>query len=222
MTSILTGRHGTLARNFLREFFGRLSIRRDAYPLDTVAALGEFVATRSAFVAQKTLYGYLKTRMGTRYPSMFENDVFVRSIDIAKMHIFAACLSDLTVFAVAHALRDAPPGLAERRALALRFYGDGMSENAAGAPEEFSATDAIEAFSQRTAETDWQGAALDRDIFMLSQPALYRWAPIAPELKSQDADIVENSINFTWSEIRQIFLRRLDAGAVLRDHAQSL
>ncbi|EIM73317.1 hypothetical protein A33O_16150 [Nitratireductor aquibiodomus RA22] len=39
--------------------------------------------------------------MGTRYPSMFEDDVFIGSINIAKLHVFAACLSDLTIHAVA-------------------------------------------------------------------------------------------------------------------------
>jgi hypothetical protein len=66
----------------------------------------------------------------------------------------------------------------------------------------------------RLSNTDWKIEAKDRSIFTESPKALYRWAPIAENLKKQDADIIVNSINFTWSEIRQRFLRRLDVSAV--------
>lgn len=77
------------AKAFLPEFLARLTVRRDSGPIDTVESLCRFVSTRAAFVAQKTLYGYLKTRMGTRYPRMFEDDVLIASIDVAKMHVLS-------------------------------------------------------------------------------------------------------------------------------------
>ena len=80
-------------KEFIGEFAARFGTRRDKGPIDSPEKLNQFVATRSAFIAQKTLYGYLKTRMGTSYPRMFEDDVFVSSINIAKMHVFSACLS---------------------------------------------------------------------------------------------------------------------------------
>ena len=38
-----------------------------------------FIQTKSAWVSQVTLYGYLKTRIGTRYILHFENDTFMES-----------------------------------------------------------------------------------------------------------------------------------------------
>ena len=108
---------------FLPDFFARFKIRLDSGPLETVDELSSFVATRSAFIAQKTLYGYLKTRMGTRYPSMFEDDVFVSSIDIAKMHVFAGCLSDLALFAASRALHSESSDENAYRWLAHRWWG---------------------------------------------------------------------------------------------------
>lgn len=70
----------------------KLSFRLDGSPIDRAALLKELVAARAAFVAQDTLYGYLQTRIGTRYPLMFDNSVFVESIDIAKFHVFAASM----------------------------------------------------------------------------------------------------------------------------------
>ena len=60
--------------------------------------LENFVQSKSAWVSQVTLYGYLKTRMGTRYVLHFENDEFMRSVNLAKWNIYAVALQDLTFF----------------------------------------------------------------------------------------------------------------------------
>lgn len=209
------------ARDFLPEFLSRLTIRRDSGPIDGVDSFCRFVSTRSAFIAQKTLYGYLKARMGTRYPSMFEDDVMVASINIAKMQIFAACLSDMTLFAVSQALPAGQGDDATRRALASDCYRRGLADNAEQAREieAFSAEDAIAAFERRLAFRDWDTGPSGRDIFTESQSALYRWAPIAPELKQYDQEIVENSIRFAWQEVRIRFAKRLDGPGVAADAA---
>lgn len=206
------------ARNTLQVFKSRLSVRRDNGPINSVSALEYFVATRASFVSQKSLYGYLKTRMGTRYPSMFEDDVFVHSINIAKAHIFAACLSDLTVFAVAHAFA-ADDDDAECRSVALKCYAAGLAENTDQLPIEFSSDDSIGEFTARLGATAWTDAALTRENFVESPRALFHWAPIAPALKKSDHEIVRNSINFAFHEVRQNYTRRLDAEAI-RTNAQ--
>ena len=50
--------------------------------------LEEFIQTKSAWVSQVTLYGYLKTRMGTRYVLHFDNDEFMKSVNLAKWNIY--------------------------------------------------------------------------------------------------------------------------------------
>ena len=60
--------------------------------------LENFIQTKSAWVTQVTLYGYLKTRMGTRYVLHFENDEFMTSVNLAKWNIYAVSLQDLTLF----------------------------------------------------------------------------------------------------------------------------
>lgn len=198
-----------IARNTLQVFASRLSVRRDNGPIDSISALEYFVSTRASFVSQKSLYGYLKTRMGTRYPSMFEDDVFVHSINIAKAHIFAACVSDLTIFTVAHALRTGDD--ATRRSVALKCYADALADNADQLPSEFSVQDSIGEFTARIGATAWADKALTRENFIDSPRALFQWAPIAPELKKNDHEIVRNSINFAFHEVRQNYTKRLDA-----------
>ena len=64
--------------------------------------LETFIQTKSAWVSQVTLYGYLKTRMGTRYVLHFENDTFMASVNLAKWNIYAVALQDLTLFIFSH------------------------------------------------------------------------------------------------------------------------
>ena len=66
--------------------------------LSNLDELENFIQSKSAWVTQVTLYGYLKTRMGTRYVLHFDNDVFMASLDIAKWNIYSVALQDLTLF----------------------------------------------------------------------------------------------------------------------------
>lgn len=201
-------------RSLGREFASRMTLRRDTAPIDSVARLNEFVSTRSAFIAQKTLYGYLKTRMGTRYPTMFEDDVFVESINLAKLHVFAACLSDLTIHALARATHEQPVADDLRRTLAADCYRAALAGNSTDAPDGFSSQPCIDDFLKRIQETDWTAGALHRENFTHSPAALVKWAPIAPELKRYDKEIVENSIKFAWQDIRKQFDQRLDVVSI--------
>ena len=191
-------------------------MRRESEPIDGTESLCRFVSTRAAFIAQKTLYGYLKTRMGTRYPSMFEDDVFVGSINIAKMQVYAACLSDLAIYAVSRALSGAPLDDSRRRDLALHCFRMGLTDNAeqVASTEAFRPEEAVAAFEKRLAFWDWQDGPSGPDIFSESPEALIRWAPIAPQLKKYDKEIVQNSIKYAWRDIRVQFDSRLDAAAV--------
>ena len=80
----------------LRQWFRRW---RRAEPVHNAEALRRFLQTRASHIAQMTLYGYLRTRAGTRFPELFENDAFVVSMNIAKWHVWLACVSDLAVHA---------------------------------------------------------------------------------------------------------------------------
>lgn len=204
------------ASSILPIFLERLTVRRDSGPIDSVENLTRFVSTRAAFIAQKTLYGYLKTRMGTRFPSMFENDAFVVSIDIAKLHVYAACLSDLALYAAVHGLPETGVEPEQRRAVALRCFAQGLADNAEGAArvEAFSAAETQAAFERRLAFWNWDSGPRGAEIFSESPAGLVRWAPIAPELKRHDREIVENSIKFKWREIRRNFERRIDPAAL--------
>lgn len=196
----------------LKDFAARFAVTRDNEPIRSVSELTRFVISRSAFVAQHKLYGYVKTRMGTRYPAMFEDDRFIQSLNIAKMHVFAACLSDLAVHAVAKATSGMEADA--RNGLATAIYNDGIAEYAAHASGEGDAPGWKAAFAERLTKVNWENVAAGADAFTASPKALVRWAPISEDLKKYDVEIVRNSVRFAWHEVIRALRKRLDAEAI--------
>jgi hypothetical protein len=183
--------------------------RKDRGPIASVAGLADFVASRSAYIAQRTLFSYLKTRMGIRYPQMFQDTKMAQSIDAAKVHVAEACLSDLSIFAASNAAEPA-----EAPALARYVYTDSLRTLGAAAA---GLGNSAEDFERRLSLTDWAGAARDADNFTASPRALLRWAPIADELKRYDGEIVQNSIRYAWRDVREQFRKRIDPPQVQAD-----
>lgn len=186
--------------------------------LDSPDALGEFLDSRASHVAQTALYGYMKTRAGTRFPALFEDPAMLTSINIAKWHVWAACLSDLAVYSGVLLRRDSgAPAETVRAALmplvarALESSGGGGDRDEAG--EDFPA--AVARVKARVAGCDLDALGDDDSAFTESPRALVHWAPIADELKRRDAGIVRNSVRFRWQEIRRDLRRRLRAREVM-------
>ena len=61
--------------------------------LDSLDQIEVFIQERSAHVTQTTLYGYIKTRIGSKYTMMFEDKKFLDSINIAKWNIYMSALT---------------------------------------------------------------------------------------------------------------------------------
>lgn len=210
MSNTLLSRIGALTRLIASSF----AFRGDSFALDDIEKLENFVASRAAFVSQKKLYGYLKERIGTRWPSMFEDEVFKSSIAIASMQVFAASLSDLTIHAVAHALADSGEPDEVKAEIALACYVRGLRSNEIESVNEFASDEAVAEFAKRLEGTDWNFGALRPENFTRSPGALLKWAPIAQRHKKFDAEIVENSVKFAWVDVREQFAKRLDADAI--------
>lgn len=195
----------------------------DSFSIDSPARLQEFVSTRSAWVGQKKLYGYVKQRAGTRWPTLFEDETFKQSLQVSSVQVYAACLSDLTIYAVATALQGETIKDAERAKCARQIFALSLADNEAASDVQGFDAKAFKAdFTKRLHDTDWNFGALQPENFTRSKAALVRWAPIADELKNRDIEIIENSIKFAWVDIRRDFSKRLDAPAIQADIAHWL
>jgi hypothetical protein len=205
---------------FTREYWGMLGDyigigrKRKIRPIADQDSLAEFIASRASHVAQASLYGYLRTRSGTRFPTLFENPDILMSINIAKWHIWLACVSDLAVFTgqcMYQSGKFDESSIAEMVPKAVKQVLDETGE-----PEEaghdFAA--ARDKMLQRITTCDWKLERDDDTIFSHSPEALFYWSPIADELKQRDELIVKNSIRFRWIEVRRSLRKLLDCKAL--------
>ena len=177
-------------------------------------ATAEFIDRHSAHAAQSALYGYLKTRAGFEYFRLFDDAGFLRSVNIAKWNIYAACAGDLAVFCGAHLHRRvrAPADRIAPFMEAVIAQVFAQNPEPSGAGEDYSRL-AGEA-QARVRNAPWAQIADDESAFVRSPAALVHWAPVADSLKVLDAPVVENSISFMWKETRDKFRRRADSQAL--------
>ncbi len=186
-------------------------------PVVTVADIVRYVETRAKFVAQTTLYGYIKTRAGTRYVSLYEDELFTRSVNIAKWEIYLASLGDLATCAVASLAREATARSGELEALAIHIVDSAIAAEEIPPERPQGFDDAREAYAKRARATAWHQIEPGEAPFEGSLSALVEWAPVADELKIHDVEIVKNSMRFKWKKVRDQLDDLLDAEAVLAD-----
>ena len=167
--------------------------------------LETFIQTKSAWVSQVTLYSYLKTRMGTRYVLHFDNDEFMKSVNQAKWNIYAVALQDLSFFVFSYLnVYSNFQEMNKSKEIFLNILDDETNNNM---PLEII-EDAKKNFDERFNLIDWEKYYNDIP-FNPSALSLYKWAPIADELKTLDRKIVLNSVILKWDIIKKEFKDRI-------------
>ena len=160
-----------------------------------------FIQTKSAWVSQVTLYNYLKTRMGTKWVLHFDDEVFLASINKAKWNIYSIALQDLIFYSLSYLsvfnnFQDMDK--------ANHIYDEILTKEIENEMPKEIILKAQEKFKERLEKIDW-------NIYFKSLPfnesalTLYKWAPVAEELKVLDRKIVLNSMILKWDNIKDEF-----------------
>ena len=168
--------------------------------------LEAFIQAKSAWVTQVTLYGYLKTRMGTRYVLHFENDEFMSSVNLAKWNIYSVAIQDLTFFTFSYLKANYNYNETNKaQEIFLKILDDEISNK--------MPLDIIEKakknFNERYQKINWENYFNDLP-FNPSALSLYEWAPIAEDLKTLDRKIVLNSVILKWDIVKKEFKERVN------------
>ena len=167
--------------------------------------LEDFIQSKSAWVTQVTLYGYLKTRMGTRYVLHFENDKFMASVNLAKWNIYAVALQDLTFFTFSYLKTNLNyQDIDKAKEIFLKILDD---ETTNKMPLDII-EEAKKNFNERLQSINWNTYYNDLP-FNPSALSLYKWAPIDDELKKLDRKIVLNSVILKWDIVKKEFNERI-------------
>ncbi len=156
--------------------------------------LQKFIQQRSAHVTQTTLYGYLKTRIGVKYTAMVDDEVFSKSINIAKWNIYVTAIADLTFYTFSYLISE--KNLKENDC--KEIYLDIIEKEKANGLSDEIYLKAEKEFLNRYEKIDFQKYYLNNP-FKESCMELYNWAPIADELKILDKEIVLNSMRLKWN-----------------------
>ena len=168
--------------------------------------LEHFIQTKSAWVTQVTLYSYLKTRMGTRYVLHFDNDEFMSSVNLAKWNIYSIALQDLTFFTFSYLkVNFIYQNTNQAKEIFNKILDDEISNKmpldiVEGAKKSF-----YERFQNLNWEIHYKGLPFNQSAL-----SLYKWAPIAEELKSLDRKIVLNSMILKWDIIKKEFEKLIE------------
>ena len=162
--------------------------------------LQNFVQERSAHVTQTTLYGYLKTRIGTRFAIMVEDEKFSNSINIAKWNIYVAAISDLTLYVFSYLIDKKNLKKNDAEEIFINIINNELKNGL----DEKIYENAKKEFILRSRNVNWKRFHMENP-FKDSGLALYNWSPIADELKVLDKEIVLNSIKLKWNLVENEF-----------------
>ena len=162
--------------------------------------LEKFIQERSAHVSQTTLYGYLKTRIGVKYIAMMEDEIFLKSINIAKWNIYVVALADCAFYVFSYLISEKELKENDCKEIFLNIL---ENEKKNGLSEEIY-NKGKSNFLRRLENIDFNKYHLE-DPFKESGEALYYWSPIADELKTLDRKIVLNSISLKWGLMKEEF-----------------
>ena len=171
--------------------------------IKNIEDLTSFIQKKSAWVSQVTLYNYLKTRMGTKWVLHFDDEIFLTSINKAKWNIYAVALQDLIFYSLSYLKVFHDYQETEK---ANEMYEEILNkETKNGMPKEIILL-AKEKFTERLKKIDWN-TYYKSWPFNESALTLYRWAPVAEELKTLDRKIVLNSMILKWDNIKDEFAK---------------
>ena len=190
---------------------------RGADPVATRHDLVNFIDSRAAYVSQVTLYTYIKARAGTQYPKLFENTEFLTSVRIARWHIYGAAVCDLTLFSAAQLYVHG--GFSTKKAcdFATGILDDILPNYLQDDIDSSQFVEMCAHGKRRAAMADWGTIATGPAAFKSSADAVFRWAPIADELKCDDEEIVRNSIHLRWIGVRRDLKEVLQHEAIAND-----
>ena len=138
--------------------------------------------------------------MGHKYTVMVTDDIFSKSINIAKWNIYVIAISDLTFYVFSY--------LIDKKDLnnnnASKVFQNIINGELNNGLDEKIFNNAVDKFKLKSNKINWKQYYLD-DPFKDSGTALSEWSPIADELKILDKEIVLNSIKLKWNLVENEF-----------------
>ncbi len=158
---------------YLKEYIAPIfNFLKPKKKITNISELKFFIQRKSAWVAQETLYGYLKTRMGAKYILMFDDEIFLGSINKAKWNIYAVALQDLTFYCLSYLKNNSNFNNTSK---ANDIYKEILKDEVKNEMPNDIIESSKKKFNERLEKIDWQKYYLNLP-FNESALALYEWS----------------------------------------------
>ena len=194
---------------YLKEYIGPIfNFLKPKKKINNFIQLKEFIQKKSAWVSQETLYGYLKTRMGAKYVLMFDDEIFLGSINKAKWNIYAVGLQDLIFYSLSYIKQNFKFEF-DPELTATNIYNEILQDEVENKMPNEIINCVKKIFNQRLTKINWETYYTSLP-FNESAMALYEWSPVADELKSLDKKIVLNSMILKWDNVKKEFINLIN------------
>ena len=142
---------------------------------------------------------------------------------IARWHIYGAAICDLTLFSAAQLYVHAEFSAEKAQAFSTSILDDILPNYPQDDIDNSQFDEMCTRGKQRAALANWGSIATGPAAFQSSSDAVFRWAPIADELKCDDEEIVRNSIHLRWIGVRRDLKELFQHTAIADDwHHQNL
>ena len=139
--------------------------------------------------------------MGAKYVLMFDDEIFLGSINKAKWNIYAVALQDLTFYCLSYIKNNFN---SDQTSKAIDIYEEILNEEIKNEMPNDIFENSKKKFNDRLEKIDWEKYCFSSP-FNESALALYEWSPVAEELKVLDKKIVLNSMILKWDNIKKEF-----------------
>jgi hypothetical protein len=191
-----------LKLQYFKEYFSPLfNLFKPKRKISNLYDLTDFIHKKSAWITQMTLYGYLKTRMGAKYILMFDDEIFLQSVDKAKWNIYMVSIQDFILFTLSYLKTIKIFDATEKANQIFKEILDEEDQNKLPPDiREKAERDFVERINKINWSTHYKSLPFNNSAL-----ALYHWSPVADELKTLDRKIVLNSMILKWDNIEKEF-----------------
>ncbi|MEZ5839727.1 MAG: hypothetical protein R3D02_04635 [Hyphomicrobiales bacterium] len=181
-----------------------------------IAALGDFLDSRAAFLVQKCVFEYSRARAGILWQKLFKEEAFVAAVDAARWRNYPLGVAHVGRMVEA-SLRPPDEAEAGRVAAAIAIVARSVIDRH-GVPAAL-------------AEAEWLGAREDavgriaaaalaarpavKDIPLDTAQRFFDQLPIHPSLRGEDFELVSNNLRSNLCQIHEDFSARADGRALL-------
>lgn len=189
---------------------------RKPQPIGSAAELADFMDSRAAFLAQKSIVEFCRVRAGVYWQKLFSEKEFQAALNHSRWRAYPACYA-IVAEMVEGALREPAgsrqrglPAALEKVALAS-FSKYAVPE---GSPPAFW-EDAAELTRQRLAATQTGPSRPVREIPEPLARTVFEAVPIHPDLLTNDYDYIFNFLRMNLLRAHEDFLAQADRSALV-------